>query len=147
MNVLVTYESRGGRTRQVAQAVAEEVGRRGHEVAVKPMSDTTPEETANADHLFIGSWVEGFILFGVHPAHAASTWIAGMPTVDGKPASVFCTYAVNPRNSLTELSRGLQAHGAKVTATRAFHRSHTSDGVDSFVDAALSSGAQGPVTE
>ncbi len=137
MKVLVTYESRGGRTKQVAQAIADEVGKRGHEVAVKPMSGTTPEEAAQADHLCIGSWVEGFILFGVHPAHAASNWIAKTPMMDGKRASVFCTYAVNPRNSLAELSHGLRAHGAKVTTTRAFHRSRTNAEIGSFVDAAL----------
>ncbi|MHB8262985.1 MAG: flavodoxin family protein [Acidimicrobiales bacterium] len=138
MNVLVTYESRGGRTKNIAQSISEDAARKGHTATVKSMAATSPDEIAQADCIVVGTWVEGFILFGVHPAHAATSWVSALPSLEGKSASVFCTYAVNPRSSLDELKKGLESRGAKIGASQAFHGSRKKEGIGAFVDAALS---------
>ena len=138
MNVLVVYESRGGRTKKVAQSISKDASDKGHAATVKPIAETSSDEITAADCIIVGTWVEGFILFGVHPARAASSWISALPSLTGKSVSVFCTYAVNPRNSLDELKHGLESRGAKIGASQAFHRSRTEEGIGTFVDAALS---------
>lgn len=106
MRVLVVYECRGGHTRQAAQAIAEAASRAGHPAEVKAMADVSPAEAAEA--LFVGSWVDGFVLFGVRPARPARAWVEGLPSLTGNCAAVFATYAVNPRGALAELSTMLE---------------------------------------
>lgn len=66
--------------------------------------------------------MEGFILFGVKPARAATRWLDQAPPLAGKPVGVFVTYAVHPRGSLGVLRRGVEARGGKVVAEHASRR-------------------------
>lgn len=137
MKVLVVYESRGGTTKRAAEAVAKAIGAAGHEAVLRPVAQAGPEDLEGADALFVGSWVEGYILFGVRPAHAARTWLGRLPTLAGTPAGAFCTYAFHPRGTLAELRRGLEARGANVVAEHAFHRRRPEAGADAFVQGFL----------
>ena len=128
MEVLVAYESRGGRTRRAAEAVADAVRARGSDATLKALSETTAQDIEHADAVAIGSWVQGFIVVKVGPAKAALDALDRLPAMGGKPAAVFCTYAANPRATLATLRRSLEAKGAKVVAENASHRSHPDRG-------------------
>ena len=136
MNVLVLYQSRKGHTRAAAEAVAQAARDLKHEVAVKSVIEVLPADVEKADTLFVGTWVQGFILFGVKPA-GAELWAPALPALDGKPVGVFCTYAFNPRGSLRMLGDLLAARGGTVVGQRAFHRSRTGEGVEPFVQSIL----------
>jgi hypothetical protein len=88
-------------------------------------------DVEQTDLLFIGTWVQGFILFGVKPA-GADLWVPALPALKDKPVAVFCTYAFNPRRSLDRLSNLLVARGASIVGKRAFHRRRPGDGVGDF---------------
>lgn len=137
MKLLVVYESRGGITKRAAEAVAKAIRTEGHEAILRPVGEAGPQDLEGADALFVGSWVEGFILFGVRPARAARAWLTGLARLPGTPAGVFCTYAFHPRGTLAELRRGLEAHGANVLAEHAFHRRRPEMEADAFVHALL----------
>lgn len=137
MKVLVAYESRGGRTRRAAEAVAEAARAQGHEVTVKPVSEARGQDVEAADFLFAGCWVEGFILFGVGPAKPMRRWIEGLPRLAGKRAAVFCTYAFNPRRTLAKLREDLEAKGAEVVEALAAPGRDPEAGTAEFVRAAL----------
>ena len=128
MQVLVAYESRGGRTRRAAEAVADAVRARGSEVTLKALKDTTAEDVVRSDAIALGSWVEGFVFFKVGPAKAALAGIKRLPVLGGKPVAVFCTYGFNPRATLATLRQSLEAKGAKVVAENASPRSHPDRG-------------------
>ncbi len=128
MTVLVTYESRSGRTRRAAEAVAEAVRTGGSDAVLKALSETTAEDVEHADALAVGSWVEGFIVVKVGPAKAALEAIGRLPAMGGKPAAVFCTYGLNPRGTLAILRRSLEEKGANVVAENASPRSHPDRG-------------------
>ena len=134
MQVLVAYESRGGRTRRAAEAVAYAIGAFGSETTVKTLKDTTAEDVERSDAIAVGTWVEGFLFFGVGPAKGALEGIGRLPALTGKPAAVFCTYGLNPRNTLATLRKSLEAKGAKVVAENASHRSHPERGADELAE-------------
>ena len=140
MEVLVAYESRGGRTRRAAEALAAAVRARGSTATLKTLSETTAADIDRADVIAIGSWVEGFIVAKVGPAKAALDSVGRLPSMGGKPAAVFCTYAVNPRSTLASLRRSLEAKGAKVVAENASHRSHPDRGASELAERLCSSG-------
>lgn len=137
MKVLVLYESRGGITKRAAEALAKAIRAEGHEAVLRPGAEAGPQDLEVADVLFVGSWVEGFILFGVRPARAARAWLAVLPALPGTPAGVFCTYAFHPRETLAELRQGLEAHGAHVLAEHAFSRRRPEAGAEAFVHGLL----------
>lgn len=143
MNVLVLYQSRSGHTYEAAQAVADAAAAYAPtmNVSVKSVIEVQSRDVDNADLLFVGTWVQGFILFGVKPA-GADLWVPSLPKLDGKPVGVFCTYAFNPRGSLDKLSAMLQERGAVVVGRHAFHRSRTSEGAQAFVQGVMQSTKQ-----
>jgi len=118
--VLVCYESGGGRTARAAEAVADGFSAQGDQVRVLPITKVGPAELAAADFLVVGSWVEGFVVTGVRPAKAMRTWLAGLPRLGGKPAGVFCTFAVAPKGTLPAMCQAVEAQGAVVVAQAAF---------------------------
>jgi len=136
MNVLVLYQSRKGHTKAAAEAIAQVARGLNHEVAVKSVIEVLQADVERADVLFVGTWVQGFILFGVRPA-GADLWAAALPSLDGKPVGVFCTYLFNPRGSLGMLGDLLAARGGTLVGQRAFHQSRTDDGAEPFVQSAL----------
>jgi flavodoxin len=131
MNVLILYQSRKGHTQAAAEAIAQAVQNLKHEVVIKAVSQVRAADIEAADVLFIGTWVQGFILFGVKPAGAV-LWVPSLPSLAGKPVGVFCTYAFHPRGSLRALSGMLEARGATVVGRRAFHRRDPRRGAESF---------------
>ena len=128
MQVLVAYESRGGRTRRAAEAVAVAVRARGSEATVKALKDTTAEDVERSEAIAIGTWVEGFVFFKVGPAKAALAGVRRLPVLGGKRAALFCTYGFNPRATLATLRQSLEAKGAKVVAENASPRAHPDRG-------------------
>jgi flavodoxin len=132
MRILVGYESRGGRTGRTAEAIAEAGRKEGHTVVVRPLAQVGSDELLDQELLFLGTWVEGYILFGVGPARTARRLIEALPPLGGKPAAVFCTYAIHPRGTLGMLRSALELKGAKVVGQRAFHRNRPEQGADVF---------------
>jgi hypothetical protein len=132
MQVLVLYQSRSGNTRQAAEAIAGVARAQGNHVTVKSVIEVRQADVEQADVLFIGTWVQGFILFGVKPA-GADLWVPALPALTDKAVAVYCTYAFNPRRSLDRLSRLLVARGASIVGKHAFHRRRPGDGAGDFV--------------
>ncbi len=136
MHILVTYFSQGGNTRISAEAIVEAAQGQPNEVSIKPIGKLTQVDVNDADVIFIGTWVQGYILFGVKPARA-ELWVPNLPSIEGKPVGVFCTYAFHPRGSLHKLSDMLAGRGANPVAQHAFHRSNLQQGAEAFVQQTL----------
>jgi flavodoxin len=140
VKVLVAYESRGGRTRRAATAIADACRAEGHDVVLLPLGQVGRSEVEQCDIAALGSWVEGFILFGVKPAQAATRWLDQAPPVAGKPVGVFVTYAVHPGGSLGMLRRGVEARGGKVVAEHSSRHQNPEAGAADFARRLLAAG-------
>lgn len=136
MKVLVAYESRGGKTKEAAAAIADAAKAAGNDVNTKPLAETSSADLSAADAVFIGTWVEGFILFGVGPAKAAIKGIKGL-AFGSKPVASFCTFGFNPRSALAILRGLLEGRGAKVVGEKAFNRREPGAGAADFVKEVL----------
>jgi hypothetical protein len=138
MKVLVAYDSRKGTTRAVAEWIGRVAIGWTHRVDVRPVGGLRPEEAAEADVLFLGCWVHGLFVVGVGPSDGATTWAKTLPGLDGKIMGVFCTYDLNPRQTLPILAAELRAKGADVIAGHASSRRNRFAGVDAFATTVLS---------
>jgi flavodoxin len=139
VKILVAYESRSGTTARVAEAIAARAKDKGAEVRVSKLADAGPEAIAWADLIAVGTWVEGFLIFGVGPARAARSWLDGLPDLGGKKAAAFCTFALNPRGTLATVSAALRGKNAQVVATAAFNRRRPTQGLEAFADSLVGS--------
>ena len=136
INALIAYESQTGNTRRAAETIAETVRGMGGEAVVKRVADVKPVDVQAASAVFVGTWVHGYILFGVRPA-GAQKWVPMLPPLDGKPVGAFCTYAFHPHRALQTFAALLEKRGAIIRAQRAFHRRNLSKGVEEFVRAVV----------
>ena len=111
---VVIYESLTGNTARAARLVAEEVAAQGVDVSVYPITDIGLKELAEADIVFVGTWVDGLVLFGHRPGRAGR--IKAMPVVDGKRVAAFMTYAIHAGKALDRFAQVLNERGATVVS-------------------------------
>ena len=67
MKVLVLFESNTGNTRTVAESIGGAARAAGAEVNVRSVRHIDLHELSTADVVFLGTWVDGLILFGHRP--------------------------------------------------------------------------------
>jgi menaquinone-dependent protoporphyrinogen IX oxidase len=135
MNVVVLYESMTGNTRRAAELIGGAVAETGANVSVHPVTDPDLHELSVADVVFVGTWVDGVVLFAQRPGRASRLW--KLPVLDRKPVAVFCTYAINAGKALEKTAGILAARGANVVGSRQFRRDRLEQGVREFVDEVL----------
>jgi flavorubredoxin len=135
MRAVVIYESRTGNTARAARLIAEEVAAHGVDVSVYPITDIGLKDLAEADVVFVGTWVDGLILFGHRPGRAGR--IKSMPVVDGKRVAAFMTYAVRAGKALDRFAKVLDERGADVVARTLLRRDDLEAGIGDFVSASL----------
>lgn len=137
MKVAVLYESMTGNTRRAAELIAGAVTALGEEARV--MSARNVDDLhflAQADLVFVGTWVDGLIVAGHRPG--GSKALKKLPTLSGKSVAVFNTYAVHQGAMLRKLARLLERDGAVVVASKGFKRTDLQRGLKDFVADALS---------
>jgi menaquinone-dependent protoporphyrinogen IX oxidase len=137
VKVVVLYESMTGNTRRAAELIGGAVAATDAEVAVHPVTNPDLHQLSVADLVFVGTWVDGLVLFGQRPGRATRLW--KLPVLDHKPVAVFCTYAINAGKALDKTVAILEAKGARVVGSRQFRRDRIEQGVQEFVDEVLQS--------
>ena len=127
----VAYESRRGRARRAAEAVAEAAASHGVATLVRSITDAVSKDLLDAPALIVGCWAKVDTPFGGEPVRTVSDWIDELPELHGKPVGMFCTYTFFPhtfadttaRTSevLALLGAAIAEKGGKVVSSHAFH--------------------------
>jgi|TARA_B110000196_G_scaffold274066_1_gene250777 flavodoxin len=120
VNVVVIHQSRTGNTRRAAELIGGAVAATGATVAVRPVGNLDYAELALADLVFVGTWVDGLVLFGHRPGDAGK--ISQIPPLWDKKVVAFMTHALNPGNAADKLAALLSENGAEVVAARSLNR-------------------------
>lgn len=135
MFVVVLFESLTGNTRRAAEMIGGAAKARGAEVVVRPITSFDFHELSRADLVFVGTWVDGFVVAGHRPGRAGR--LRKLPVLDRKPMAAFLTYAINPGKALAKTEQVLRGRGASIVASRQFRRDRLELGMEEFVDEAL----------
>ncbi|MCP4304026.1 MAG: hypothetical protein GY788_03920 [bacterium] len=127
----ITYESRRGRARKAAEAVAESAANHGESILVRTIAEAVPDDILAAPALIIGCWTRVDTPFGGEPVRLVTKWIDSLPELHGKPIGMFCTYTFFPHTFadtaartaevLALLGAGVERKGGKVVSSHAFH--------------------------
>jgi hypothetical protein len=135
MKGVVIYESLTGNTRRAAHLIAEQLSAAGLPTVACPITGIDFQALADADLVIVGSWVDGIFVVGQRPGRRGR--IATMPTLVGKKAVVYLTYALNPGKALEKLAATVESRGAEVLGGVAIRRDRLEEGVEDFVDRVL----------
>ena len=97
MKAVVLFESMTGNTRRAAELIGGALAAQGDEVSVRPVTDIDFHELAIADVAFIGTWVDGLVLFGQRPGRAGR--LRRLPVLDHR----YRKFHTNEEQLLTNL--------------------------------------------
>ena len=118
--MVVIHQSHTGNTRRAAELIGGAVAATGATVAVRPVGNLDYAELALADLVFVGTWVDGLVLFGHRPGDAGK--VSQIPPLWDKKVVAFMTHALNPGNAADKLAALLSGNGAEVVAARSLNR-------------------------
>ncbi|HZQ58868.1 MAG TPA: flavodoxin family protein [Acidimicrobiales bacterium] len=135
MNAVVISESLTGNTRRAADLIAAELTAKGARAVACPITAIDYQALSAADVVIVGTWTDGVVFFGQRPGRAHR--LRAMPSVSGKKAVVFCTYAVDPGRTLDKLSEIVQARGGDVIGGMAIRRTNLAGGAAELVQRLL----------
>ena len=122
MKAAVLVESLTGNTWRAAELIADDLRQEGWTITgVDRVRRPDLAAIQEADMVLVGTWVHGFFVVGQAPWGVST--ISNLPVMRGKRAAVFCTFALNPGNSLDKLTAAAHATGADVVGGLALSRS------------------------
>jgi flavodoxin len=131
MRAALLVESLTGNTWKAAELIAGGLGGEGWTITgFSPVKQPDHAAIQGADIVLVGTWVHGLFVVGQFPWGASN--IAKLPTMRGKKAAVFCTFALNPGKTVDKLSSAVGATGADVIGGLALHRSKLPEHTEEF---------------
>ena len=134
---MVISESLTGNTRQTASMIASQLAAQGVEAVACPITAVDYQALSDADMVIVGTWTDGVVFFGQRPGRAHR--LRAMPSMAGKRAVVFCTYAIDPGRTLDKLRAIVEGRGAEVIGGMAIRRDNLAGGARELVDRLVSS--------
>jgi flavodoxin len=131
MQVVILHESLTGHTEQAARLIANAFYE--HQIAARvfPVDGYDAEALAAADLVVAGSWTDGFFVIGQKPGRRKK--FTHLPDLGGKRAAVFCTFALDPGQTLDKLTKIVADRGAEVIGGLAIRRDRLEEGAADFV--------------
>jgi hypothetical protein len=136
VNAVVISESLTGNTRRTATLIARELSAQGVSAVACPITAIDYQALSAADLVIVGTWTDGVVLFGQRPGRAHR--LRALPSIAGKRAVVFCTYAVDPGRTLDKLSDIVRDRGGDVIGGMAIRRTDLAGGARELVSRLLS---------
>ena len=91
---VVVYRSRTGKTRRFAEEIGGFLRERGLEVVVGSVGDIDPATLAEADHVLLGCWTEGWFVIHQHPDQPWVAFTRDVPPLPHARVGLFTTYAL-----------------------------------------------------
>jgi flavodoxin len=136
MKAAILVESLTGNTWKAAEQIADGLGQHGWSITgLDKVKQPDLIAIQAADLVLVGTWVHGLFVVGQAPWGVNS--IANLPTMRGKRAAAFCTFALNPGNSLEKLTDAVGDTGANVIGGLALHRGKLEAHSELFVERLL----------
>jgi flavodoxin len=142
MKAALLVESLTGNTWNAAELIADKLQQ--EQWTVTGMSRVGRPDLGSiqrADLVLVGTWTHGLFVVGQAPWAVGN--IANLPTMRGKQAACFLTFALNAGKSIDKLTTAVGHTGADVIGGLEIKRNHLDEHTDLFVERLL--GAVQPV--
>jgi hypothetical protein len=135
MRAVVIYESLTGNTRKAAGMIAAGLVDAGHKAVACPTTQIDYQALHEADLVIVGGWTDGLFFVGQRPGRAGR--LRKLPSLVGKRALCFVTYAIDPGRTLDKTIAIVEGLGATVEGGMTIRRDRLAEGAAEFVDRLL----------
>jgi hypothetical protein len=132
VRAVIIYNSLTGTTRKAAHRLASELKALRVDATPVPIGDVDEATVADVDLVIVGTWTDGIVVLGQKPAGRKK--LRDLPSLAGKRAVVYCTYAVDPGQTLSKLVALVEGKGAEVIGGFAIVRHNVEADVAELVD-------------
>lgn len=136
MKAALLVESLTGNTWNAADLIADKLQQ--ERWTITGMSKVGQPDLASiqqADIVLVGTWTHGLFVVGQAPFAIGN--IANLPTMRGKRAACFLTFALNAGKSIDKLGEAVSQTGAEVIGGLEVKRNHLDEHTDMFVERLL----------
>lgn len=135
MHAVVIYESLTGNTRKAAHLIAAELRAAGHDAVACPTTGIDYQALHEADLVVVGGWTDGLFFVGQRPGRAGR--LRSLPSLVGKRAVCFVTYALDAGKTLDKLIAIVEGLGATVEGGMTIRRDKLEEGARDFAERVL----------
>lgn len=136
MKAALLVESLTGNTWKAAELIADKLQQeRWRITGLSKVADPDLASVQRADLVLVGTWTHGLFVVGQAPWNAGA--ISNLPTMRGKQAACFLTFALNAGTSIDKLSRAVGQTGASVVGGLEIKRNYLDQHTDLFVERLL----------
>lgn len=115
MNALVIYQSKNGTTRRMAEEIAAELKNNQVDVKIGSIREINPNDIENADHLYLGCWTSGMLLFAQKPDKEWRKFVGKIPVGLRKKTTMFTTYKIATGSMFKEMRNKLTYRGLTIS--------------------------------
>ncbi len=131
MKAALLVESLTGNTWKAAEMIAGNLQQEGWSVTgLSPLRRPDHGALQAADLVIVGTWVHGAFVIGQAPWGIGA--INALPSIGGKKAANFCTFALSPGKTLSAMESSVAGLGADVIGGLALHRSKLAAHTEEF---------------
>jgi len=133
MKAALLVESLTGNTWNAAELIADKLQQeRWRITGMSKVGDPDLASIQQADIVLVGTWTHGLFVVGQKPAAVGN--IANLPTMRGKQAACFLTFALDAGKSIDKLATAVGQTGADVVGGLEIKRNHLDEHTDLFVE-------------
>lgn len=136
MKAALLVESLTGNTWKAAELIGDKLQQEGWGITgLSKVAKPDLSSIQRADMVLIGTWTHGLFVVGQTPFALGN--IANLPTMRGKQAACFLTFALNAGKSIDKLSTAVSQTGAEVIGGLEIKRNYLEQHTDLFVERLL----------
>ena len=136
MKAALLVESLTGNTWSAAEKIADKLQQeRWGITGLSKVAAPDLSSIQRADIVLVGTWTHGLFVFGQSPWAVGN--IANLPTMRGKQAACFLTFALNAGKSIDKLTDAVGQTGADVVGGLEIKRNYLDEHTDMFVERLL----------
>jgi flavodoxin len=129
-------ESLTGNTLQAAEMIADKLQQERWTITgMSKVRKPDLESVHRADMVIVGTWTHGLFVVGQAPFAVGN--VANLPTLRGKKAACFLTFALNAGRSIDRLTTAVGQTGAEVVGGLEIKRNYLPQHTDLFVERLL----------
>ena len=136
MKAALLVESLTGNTWKAAELIGDKLQQEGWSITgMSKVGQPDHSSIQRADIVLVGTWTHGLFVVGQAPFALGN--IANLPTMRGKQAACFLTFALNAGKSIDKLSTAVGQTGADVIGGLEIKRNYLDQHTDLFVERLL----------
>lgn len=136
MKAALLVESLTGNTWKAAELIGDKLQQERWSITgLSKVGSPDLSSIQRADIVLVGTWTHGLFVVGQAPFALGN--IANLPTMRGKRAACFLTFALNAGDSIDKLTTAVGQTGADVIGGLEVKRNHLDAHTDLFVDRLL----------